>query len=151
MAAGLFHWWAMAFITAAALEDAVLVRLGKAATETPRSSLTAIVTDCVDEAYQEILTALASRGYTAAQIAAWDRGAEYNRKIGVCLFLTYDGVNHEVDEQRLDRVCKCREELLTIPIMVDGEIVEPESSSAAIGHGVVDTATDTFIFDEMTL
>lgn len=141
----------MAFITAAQLEDAVLVRLGQSATTTPPTSLTAVVTDSVEDAYQEILTVLTGRGYTAAQIAGWDRGAEYNRKIGVCLSLTNLGVNHEVDEQRLDRVCKCREELNEVLILVDGVLVEPSGDSAAVGHGTMDTATDTFVFDDMTL
>lgn len=141
----------MAFITAATLEDAVLVRLGQAATATPASSITAVITDAVDEAYQEIVTVLTERGYTAAQIAAWDRGAEYNRKIGVCLSLTNIGVNHEIDEARLDRICKCREELLTISILVDGELVEPDTAAADVGHGTMNTTTDIFVFDDMTL
>jgi acetylglutamate synthase len=141
----------MAFITAATLEDAVLVRLGQAASATPSTSITAVVTDAVDEAYQEIVTVLTDRGYTAAQIAAWDRGAEYNRKIGVCLSLTNIGINHEIDEQRLDRVCKCREELLTIPILIDGVLVDPTGDAAGYGHGTMDTSEDTFVFDDMEL
>lgn len=141
----------MAFINAATLEDAVLVRLGQAATATPASSITAVITDCVEDAYQEILTVLTGRGYTAAQIAAWDRRAEFNRKIGVCLALMNIGVNHEIDEQRLDRVCKCREELLTVEIMVDGEIVTPSTEFAGFGHGAMDTGNDTFVFKDMQL
>jgi hypothetical protein len=141
----------MAFITAAVLEDAVLVRLGQAATATPATSVTAVITDAVDEAYQEIVTVLTERGYTAAQIAAWDRGAEFNRKIGVCLSLTNIGVNHEVDEQRLDRICKCREELLTVSVLVSGVLVEPSSDAADFGHGTMSTTTDTFVFDDMEL
>lgn len=141
----------MAFITSAALEDAVLVRLGKAASDTPSSSMTAIITDAVEDAYQEIVTVLTAAGYTAAQIAGWDRGAEFNRKIGVCLALTNIGVNHEVDEQRLDRICKCREELLTVSVLVDGVLVEPSSDAADFGHGTMSTTTDTFVFDDMEL
>jgi len=141
----------MAFITAATLEDAVLVRLGQAASATPRTSLTAIVTDAVEDAYQEILTVLTERGYTATQIANWGRGAEFNRKIGVCLSLTDDGINHEIDEARLDRVCNCREELKTVSVLVDGVLVEPSSDAADFGHGTMSTTTDTFVFEDMEL
>ena len=141
----------MAFITSATLEDAVMARLGSASTATPRSGLSTIITDCVEDAYQEIVTVLTDRGYTAAQIAGWDRGAEFNRKIGVCLVLANEGLNHEIDEQRLDRVCKCREELLTIAILVDGVLIEPSSTGAGFGRGEMGTATDTFVFDDMEL
>jgi hypothetical protein len=42
-----------------------------------------VITEANQWAYNEILSRLVARGFTLAQVTAWDRGAEFQRDMGV--------------------------------------------------------------------
>lgn len=92
-----------------------------------------IVSTANTDAYNEIRSALVNRGFTVAVIDTWDRRAEFNRKLGLCNALVEGAIKTPVDMEAIDKVCKCRDELQTVPILVGGVEVNP---NAATGAGV---------------
>lgn len=96
-----------------------------------------IVADAREAAYQDILGALTARGYSAGQIAQWDRGAEFQRDIA----LYWCGVKRatvaaQTQGQLLDRLDRLdrRKELATVAVMIGGVVVDPAGTT---GGGIV--------------
>lgn len=98
-------------------------------------------------AYNEIVTALATRGYSKAQIDAWDRGKEFEQSIGAFWALDLGGLLGNVDDRlwtKLDR----RAELATVDVLIGGGLVTPGGSDqGAVGHGKLSAADDLFSLD----
>ena len=81
-------------------------------------------------AYYRIITILAGRGYTKAQIDAWDQIAEYNLALGVFCLLTNGAVieatsmsQHFIDSFDME------EELFTVLLTSSGAITYPSGYS----------------------
>ena len=138
----------MPYITDAALLSAVAVRLGT----TPdilvsgQPGITDIIADANNEAHAQILSVMVGRGYEVSVTDAWDRREEFNRKLGVCIALENGAVTREVDFEAIDRICKCREELLTVLVLVDGEIPET-GGTPNVSHGDLSHPDDVFTED----
>lgn len=94
-------------------------------------------------AYNEIRAKLAGRGFTAAQIAAWDRGEEYNRDLAIC-FLLRSALAGTVAEETRQTFCVRAKELEDVDITNDGEIVQPSIAGGAIGYGDMTRDDDVF-------
>lgn len=87
-------------------------------------------------AYNHVRETMLARGFTSAQIDAWDRAEEFNRRIGVCVLLEDGAVSSEsLDGQKIERVCACREELKVAQVVIDGEIVEPTTGNRPVRWG----------------
>lgn len=143
----------MAWITDNALADAVAARLQttRANQESVSPHWTTIIGQANTEAYQTIRTVLLDRGYSVANIDAWDRRVEWNTKLGVCIALENGAAGRDYPMEAIDRICKCREDLLTVAVVVDDVVVDPEGGSSRVGTGDMDTSGDTFVFDDMVL
>lgn len=130
----------MALTTDAAVLTDLANILGQASSASLVSRFSGIVADSVQAAYLDITTALSERGYTAAQIEAWDRGEEFNRDIALYWSLIKAKVSRDeyMTINKLDR----REELKTITVTIGGEVVEPETTGL-VGYG-------DLTFDEST-
>lgn len=81
------------------ITDTQLAAYLKSALQKPDADFTtgywpALVTQANLQAYNEILGRLAERGYSAAQIAAWDRGAEFQKALGAFFALTIVKANN---------------------------------------------------------
>jgi hypothetical protein len=106
-----------------------------------------IVNDAALSAYNDIAAALAGRGFTAAQIAAWDAGLDFQVSIGLWYALVKGGAtkNWGPDAKAYLDSLDRRAELATVPILNGGVLVEPGASEAGagpIGFGPTRNRTD---------
>lgn len=136
----------MPYLTDAALESKAHDRLGLAASEDLPDRYASVVTDANTAAYQDIRRALLRRGFTQAQIDAWDDRVEFNRDIG--LYWIFAGQpNQSADDTWIEKLNR-REELETVAVMIDGEVVEPGATgSRPIGWGLLDDSNDAVTMD----
>jgi hypothetical protein len=104
-----------------------------------------IINDCRLTAYNTIVSALAYRGFTSAQIASWSRGGEFEQHIALywCFVETRMGGEDPTYIDKLNRAL----ELADVPIVIDGELAEPESEDGGtVAGGVADTSDlDEFV------
>ena len=131
----------MTWITDDELKSKLLTCLQKAGLE-EENSWDEIITDANQSAADYISGALASRGYTAAQVRGWDAARTYNIDIGLFWCLIKGGVTKAYDEtfiKELDR----RLELATADVVIDGELVVPgTSTSRRVSSGMLKNDTD---------
>lgn len=104
-----------------------------------------IIADSAASAKNEILARLYARGYSLAQITAWDRVEEFQTDIGLFWCLTKGAnllANFPTELDKLDR----REELSGADIVVAGVIVTPADAvvGGMIGSGQFDTTNDLY-------
>ena len=104
-----------------------------------------IVRDSNRAAYNEIVGVLSGRGYTAAQIAAWVRGEEFEADIGLYWALVKGGGLEGYSDTFINKLDR-REELAEVDVVVDGVVVDPDSEGD-IGFGDFDTTGDLFVAD----
>src|SRR5262245_1017408 len=98
-----------------------------------------IVAGSNSAAYQEIVSKLAERGFSKAQIDAWPRGAEFQRHIGLFWSLTNGAGLHGYDDKFINKFDR-RAELETVPITdANGVLVEPEGGGDTVGFGIMST------------
>lgn len=95
-------------------------------------------------AYDEIVGALASRGYSSATIQSWDRGAEFQEMLGLFWCGQYGAAHFQNDEGDLFREWDRREELRTVPVLVAGELQSPSVGGGPIGYGAMKTGKEVF-------
>jgi hypothetical protein len=104
-----------------------------------------IIEDCRLKAYNTIFAALAYRGFTASQISGWSQGGEYEQDLALywCFVETRMGGEDPTYIDKLNRA----EELYDVPIVIGGELAEPESDEGGtVAGGVADTSdSDEFV------
>lgn len=93
-------------------------------------------------AYNAIVGKLSGRGFTAAQIADWDRGEEFNKDLALCHLRPSVKGGDNGDEWK-DRFCRL-DELDDLDITIDGEVIEPDASETEIGYGDMTRSDDEF-------
>lgn len=139
----------MAFITTTNLRDrlASFLRVSTSSTTIDSSSpWNQFVTDSVDYAYQQIVTALRKRGYTKTQIDSWVQGAEYNMDIASYWLLVKGAGLHAYDDKFISRLDR-RLELETV-ILYDSNYTLISPSAGRINTGPMSTSTDHFVLDD---
>lgn len=94
------------------------------------------------KAYNEIVTKLAERGYNAAQIAAWDRGAEYETDLALYWCLTIGAGLSSANDQFIKQLDR-REDLIKVSVTNSSVLVNP-GTAGKVGFGVIDDSRDTF-------
>ena len=115
----------MSFITNNQLLQAIADRLKLASTsELPAYWSSTIGPDANTAAYQEIVGQLLARGYSKSQVDAWDRGAEFQKSIGLFFALSNAGVYAGYDPETIENLDR-REELERVIVTVSGEWVKP--------------------------
>lgn len=92
-------------------------------------------------AYSDIRTALFRRGYTLAQIDAWDDGATFQADQGLYWAIVRGGLAKDYDTKYVMLMDR-RAELKTAPVTIGGVLVA--GSVAATASGAMATAADTF-------
>ena len=136
------------------IDDSVLLtalanRLGTTPDKlTSESFWPTIVADANVSAYQLIQSTLQQRGFLKAQIDSWDRAAEFNRRVGLCHALTEGALTQDYNAAVLDRLCMCEDELKTVTIVDETEVLTPPSGKSNIGRGNSNTASDVFSMDD---
>lgn len=135
----------MAFLADADLKEALRQMLKLTAASEMEEPLSAMVPDANEAAQNEIEAALAARGYSASQAAAWDRAEEYNRDLGLWWLLVKGAGLNRFDEtfvSKLDR----RKELSNAAILISGVIQTPELAGQ-VEHAALSTSADIFSLD----
>jgi hypothetical protein len=99
-------------------------------------------------AYADIVRAFAARGYSRAQIDAWEDAAAYQADQALFWALVRGGATKDYDSRLLKELDR-REDLKTVGITTGGVLVAPALS--ATGAGAMDTTADLFSLgdDEM--
>lgn len=94
-----------------------------------------IITQSIQEGYEEIVSALAARGYSISQIESWDRRARFNIDLALFWSLTKGVISQLPFEtiRQLDR----RKELESLTPTVDGVPIpiDPTTASGNISYG----------------
>lgn len=136
----------MAWLTDTELKAAVAGALGQAGPADLASHWDKIVPWANRQAYQTIRAVLIGRGFTDDQVDDWDAREEWNERLGVCLAIKRAAMRGEaVNLQAATDDCKeAREELLAVPVVVDGELL----SSGRVSRGDETTTGDRFQLDE---
>jgi hypothetical protein len=136
----------MPWITDAVLKKAVASALGQAGNADLASHWDAIIGWANRQAYRDIRAALIGRGFTSDQIDDWEAREEWNERLGVCSAIKRAAMRGEdVNVQAAIDDCKeAREELKTVPVVVDGVLL----SSGRVSYGEFDTDSDRFQLDE---
>jgi hypothetical protein len=136
------------------LSDYVKDHLQKAKTEQLKPYWDSIIRQGVTSAYYEIVSAFALRGYTKAQTDQWDRGREFQLDIGAWWALKRLGVMHsdvlgQANLDALDRRPELRgtKEIPAVPLIVDGEILDPAGTYGQPNYGPLSTTDDLFVMD----
>jgi hypothetical protein len=91
------------FITDSQLLDLIAAALkvggGQAALVATAPYWSTLASEANTAAYNEIVARLTARGFTPAQIAAWDRGAEFQKNIGLYWALVKGGALDGFDDR----------------------------------------------------
>lgn len=138
------------------ITDADLKASLASAVHVDSSSLSPFWDDLVSKsnqaAYQDVVTGLMGRGFTFAQVNAWDRRVEFNEDIGIYWCLLRGGLTADYGEgwKNLDR----RKELTSVFLTINGIMQnpgnqpgQPEFDFTPIGSGQQQTGNDLFGLD----
>lgn len=99
-----------------------------------------LVKECHASAYYDVRGALLQRGFTAAQVDAWDRGAEFERDLTLYWCLVRGGLQvHAISAEQLDRLDR-RKELETVLVETAAAPQPPAQEPGRIVSGVLATS-----------
>lgn len=102
---------------------------------------------CLNQALNEIYAALGGKGYSKAQIASWDRGYEFQRKLAIYWALTHWAVieRSQYQWEGID-MFNCRKMLYSddLNVLVDGEFEFPDNDIGQAKVGELDHSGDMF-------
>lgn len=108
-------------------------------------------TNALADASGEINRQLSARGFSAAQIAAWDDLAEFQRNIGLVKALEYGGSLDGFDDKWVKQKKKYFEEvegtdskLATCAVLNAGAYQYPADTPGTVGTGAFSGAADMF-------
>lgn len=101
---------------------------------------TTIITNAQLRAYNEIFAALSGRGFTAAQIAAWDRGPEFEGNMTCYYALMAGGAAESIDEKALASLDRSKEltgdpQHPAVQITNGGVYQYPQGNPGTVGTG----------------
>lgn len=107
-----------------------------------------IVSDSNEAAANDIVRVLVGRGFTKAQVDAWDSRKEFNRDLGLFWCLVKGGVKGNYDPEFI-RMLDRRAELEAVVVTVDGAIPvpEPDAVPQTIKRGMLTAPSDVFSMD----
>lgn len=133
------------FNTADQITAVLAAQLKVDTTQTPLDAFwSTLVAQAQTRAYNEIQMRLLERGYTAAQISAWDRGAEFELDIAVWWCLTQGAGLSAADLKGVDRFDR-REELRSVSVSNAGVLINP-GALGRIGFGLQSDDQNVFRF-----
>lgn len=106
-----------------------------------------IARDANQKAQNEIFGRLAGRGYTPAQIAAWDRAGEFNGDLALFWAFTEGGIGKQYDDyEAIDKLDRSKE-LAAVDVLIGGRLVLPGAgpkAGASIAGGSLSCKDDVF-------
>lgn len=97
---------------------------------------------CADAAatgYSDILGILMGKGYTMAQLDAWDTRVQFSRQQSLFWLLTESSLGIGYDDKEINKLDRRKELQEAVTIMINGEAVKPGATGdvSGIGGGVI--------------
>jgi hypothetical protein len=108
---------------------------------------TNIASTSQNRAYWQIVSVLSGRGFTPTQIAAWDRGAEFELSLALYYALKQGGSLANLNGkfiQTFDREA----ELKTVIYTTGGALQDPQGTAGLAGTDVMDASGDIFVWPD---
>jgi len=105
-----------------------------------------MVSECNLDAYQDIRGALFQRGYTAAQIDSWDRGAVFNRDIGLFWLLSRTANVNQWDMEFTEKFDR-RLELANVAVTSGDLVLIPAGYPTGATFSQLSTTNDNWTLD----
>lgn len=137
------------FISDEVLRSAIATGDAQASSSANPAHLNAAAPQANVTAYNRIRSVLFNRGFTAAQIAAWDEGVDWNTRVGVVLaFWAASKGDEDRGEPFRREYESLMEELEKTAIIIDGDIVQPTGGGTRIGYGDFDTCSDLHTMED---
>lgn len=144
----------MAFLTHAQILQSCADQMHQAVAALPApfgtlDSPGTMITEAHDAAYNEILGKLLARGFTLAQIAAWDQGPFYERKISLFFVATDNAALFNYDDKFI-KLMDLRADLKSVLVSSGGGAnwSTPKDSPGTVGSGPENTSSDLFVADD---
>ena len=95
-------------------------------------------------AYQTIVSELAAKGYTLAQIQGWDAGKDYELNLALWAIFRRNAAMQGVEERTIG-MFDVRKDLKELPGLVSGGVFQyPQGDAGTVGIGDLDTSDDIF-------
>lgn len=121
------------FLKDDAVKEKLRTRLGIAAFQ-DGTTWDGIISDANAAAVNSIRGALLGRGYSPAQIEAWDRVQEFQTDLAIFWALVNGGVTKDYDDRLIAKLDR-RAELATVDLTINGALVQP-GGGAGVGGGI---------------
>ncbi len=139
----------MSFLTDTQVKQAVADFLKVDVTQLPAyfTGSGRVIEDAHVAAYQEIKGRLLARGFTAAQVDLWDRGAEFEKHLTIYWATINGGGTTAMDDRFLKQYDR-RNDLNSVLVSVLGVFITPGDTPGTIGIGAEDTSNDLFSLDQ---
>jgi hypothetical protein len=134
------------FLTDVQIETALAAILKQNVSDLPDYEPT-ILTDAHNSAYNDIASRLVARGFTLAQVNAWDRGAEFEKDIA--LWWCFDkmaGLSQAVDDRFIGKLDR-RAELIDTPVTNGFKPIRPTGGINSVGRGDTDDSASQFFYE----
>lgn len=139
----------MAYITDDALRDAVAAANTANSAGALPAHWTSIIPSANRFAYNRIRSVLFNRGFTPAQVDAWDERADWNEQVGVVVAFWRASKSDEDRGEAFRREYEAlMAELVDAAIIIDGEIVNPSGAGTRISYGSYDTSDDIHTIED---
>lgn len=108
---------------------------------------TSVVGDANNYATQKIRSKLLARGFSLTQISGWEGVQEFALRLAVCHAMRIACTTQAYDQSAVEAICKVEEELDTVALVVNNEIIVP-ASPRRITHGQRSTENDVFKIED---
>jgi len=139
----------VAYITDSVLRDAVAISQGMTAASALPAYWLGAVPSANGRAYRKIRTVMRGRGFTTAQVDAWDDREDWNRVLGVCLACWDVSKASEDRGEAFRREYEALlEELMAADLTINGIVIDPTSAATRIAYGEFTTSTDIHTIDD---
>lgn len=140
---GRFYWGRTLanFITDDDVKEQVAAELSLADATALEAKFDTICPWAATKASGVIRRTLVARGYTVAQVEAWDDLDEFAVQLSVYWSMAR-GLNNGANDVWVEKLKAAEEELENVPILIDGEVADPEGEDSRVGQGDLSTATD---------
>lgn len=128
----------MAWVTTTEIITAAKSVVGIGSSQPHPTHWNELLTASLVQSKGAIRRALAARGFSPTQLAAWDDLWDYHRRIALCNFFREGGIAKAYDSIHLGEYCKAFGELATVNVTADGVLVEPELGGGQCTTGEFD-------------
>ncbi len=105
-----------------------------------------VITEAHAAAYNEVVGRLLRRGFTLAQITAWDQGIFYERMISLYFVLINTAGTMGYDDRWVKQYDR-RADLDTVLVSSANVVEDPAGTAGTVGVGTMDTRADLIVVD----